>query len=209
MFRSVMSAFILCSSFVVNAQDSLFIHQLLNRIAAQQIVSDTFSLQGNFPSYISNTFSFKKNKKDDNIFFAALINYTLQQQYKNLSQTDRLLANSVQNKIKNLYPHFQNKRGRLTYNFWRTDASFIFPYTHWIGRVKKNTSLPDDMDDTVLSLMAQNADSARAAEAHAVMQMFVNRSAVTIKQLRINIGLIKRILCGMERSFRPCLMFVY
>ena len=131
-------------------------------------------MRGNFPSYISHIPSFKKMQKDDNIFFAALINYTLQQPYNFLSLNERLLVDSIRQKSADLYKHFQNKNGRITYNFWRTDTLFSFPYTNWIHRIKKNTSLPDDMDDTVLSLMAQNADSIRAAEVHTLMQKYTN-----------------------------------
>ncbi len=87
-----------------------------------------------------------------------------------------MLIDSIQTKINLLYPHFENRKGRLSYNFWRTDTAFVFPYTRWIRLLKKNTSLPDDMDDTVLSLLSQNADSTRAAEAHAIMQEYINKS---------------------------------
>ena len=168
--------FFVCYCFVLfcSAQDSMLINRLLQRIASQQIVSDNYFTQGNFPSYISHIPSFKKAQKDDNIFFAALINYTLQQPYGFLSLNERLLVDSIRQKSADLYKHFQNKNGRITYNFWRTDTLFFFPYTKWIHRIKKNTSLPNDMDDTVLSLMAQNVDSIRAAEVHALMQKYTN-----------------------------------
>ncbi len=174
MLRIVILFIVLYSVLCCNAQDSAFINQILQRIASQQIVSDRYFLKGNISSYISNKKTNHPKKKDDNIFFAALINVTLRQQYKNLSPANRLLADSIQVKSEMLYMHFQNKKGRLTYNFWRTDTAIRFPYTNWIHLIKKNTSLPDDMDDTVLSLLAQNADSARAAEAHHIMQAYVN-----------------------------------
>lgn len=167
--------FIICTCFVFfcSAQDSLLINRLLHRIASQQVVSDNDFTKGNFPSYISNTSSFKTKHKDDNVFFAALINYTLQQHRASFSVGNRLLVDSIKQQTTGLYKYFQNKKGRLTYNFWRTDSSFSFPYTRWIRRIKKNTSLSDDLDDTVLSLMAQDADSTRAVEVHALMQKYI------------------------------------
>ena len=151
------------------AQDSALVHQLLQRIQFLQKQSNN-----NFPTYISNKKQFAVTNKDDNIFYASLISFTLSKHAASLS-TDSLLINSIRRKIDLLYPHFQNQKGRLSYNFWRTDIPFVFPYTKWIRLLKKNTSLPDDMDDTVLSLMAQDADSTRAAEAHAIMQEYINK----------------------------------
>ena len=155
------------------SQDSSFVHQLLQRIKFLQ------KQNNNFPTYITNKKQFAASNKDDNIFYASLISFTLLKHATLLSSTDRLLIDSIQIKINRLYPHFQNQKERLSYNFWRTDTTIVFPYTWWIRLFKNNTSLPDDMDDTVLSLMAQDADSTRAAEAHAIMQEYVNKTGET------------------------------
>ncbi len=156
-------------------QDSALMNTLIQRIAAQQAGGSTFFIDGIFPSYISNTASFSKHKKDNNIFFTALVDYTLH----NLN-TERLLDSTTYNLIHSralvAYPYFKNKKGRSTYNFWRTDTAYTFPYTNWIYKVKKNTALPDDMDDTVLSLLAQDTDSSTAAAVHAQMQQYINDS---------------------------------
>ncbi len=163
-------------SLLVAAQDSVSINALLKRIALQQATRDNGFTKNNFPSYISNTPHFKTQQRDDNIFFAALIHYTLRQSAPVLSQNERSAIDSIKNFSSGLYPHFKNNAGRVSYNFWRTDTPFVFPYTRWIRRFKRNTSLPDDLDDTALSLMAQITDSATAAAAHRLMQSFINRS---------------------------------
>ncbi len=155
------------------AQDSSLVHQLLQRIEFLQKQTNH-----NFPTYIASKKKFATIQQDDNIFYASLISFTLSK-YISLPASDSLLIDSIQTKINRSYPHFQNKNGRSSYNFWRTDTPFIFPYTKWIRLLKKNTSLPDDMDDTVLSLVAQDADSTRAAEAHAIMQEYVNKKGKT------------------------------
>jgi len=153
------------------AQDSVLMNSLMHRIAMQQASENKFFIKGVFPSYITNQRHFKKQKKDNNIFFTALIDYTLQ----NLSAKqlmDTAQYQSIHTAALPAYTFFKNKKGRNTYNFWRTDTAYTFPYTGWIHKIKKNTALPDDMDDTVLSLLAQNADSATAAAVHAQMQLY-------------------------------------
>lgn len=186
MFRTFLFGVLISTFFSAKAQDSLLIQTLLQRIASSLNIGNDSFTNHNFPSYISNTPFFKTKEKDDNIFFAALINYLLHQPAVSLSPNNLLLADSIQHQTANLYAHFQNKSGRLTYNFWRTDTAFDFRYTKWIRKLKKNTSLPDDMDDTVLSLIAQNADSARAAAAHDAMQAFINKNDRRSKTIEKN-----------------------
>ena len=166
-----------------NAQDSVLAGKLLQRMLSMQSAGRDVVTKNNFPSYISASSSYKTKQADDNIFFAALIGYTLSQQGASLSNNNRLMVDSILQKTSSLYPHFQNKNRRLSYNFWRTDTAFRFPYTKWIRKLKKNTSLPDDMDDTVLSLMAQEADSAMAAAAHQAMQSFINKNNSSSKTI--------------------------
>lgn len=186
MLHNLFSVLLIACVFTSKAQDSLLMGKLLQRIASQQKDSDNILTTGNFPSFIANYSSYKRKQKDDNIFFAALINFTLRQQQALLSKNNRLLVDSIRDKTSVLYPHFQNKKGRISYNFWRTDTAFVFRYTKWIRKLKKNTSLPDDMDDTVLSLLAQEADSARAAAAHDAMQAFINKTNQRNKTIEKN-----------------------
>jgi len=164
------------------AQDSAFMKKLMQRMIAQQSSDDTFFIDGIFPSFISNHPRFSSHKRDNNIFFTALVDYTL----RNLSQEqliDSADYNYLHLRASSAYAHFENKKGRNTYNFWRTDSSYIFPYTNWIYKIKKNTALPDDMDDTVLSLLAQDADSTTAASAHAFMQEYINKQEKKVKAI--------------------------
>ncbi len=115
---------------------------------------------------------FRNTKKDNNIFFTALTDFTLRQPSFQLPAADKEVYDNIHARASFAYAFFQNKKGRNTYNFWRTDTAYLFPYTWWIGKLKKNTALPDDMDDTVLSLLAQRTDSAAAAAAHNLMQLY-------------------------------------
>lgn len=164
-----------------NAQDSLLIHYLVKRIAAQQINQDPFFLKGIFPSYISNRASFKQQTKDNNIFYNGLILYTLHDIYPDLSAENKLICDTIKARNLPLLHRFKNKNGRNTYNFWRTDSAFRFPYTKWISILRGPVTLPDDMDDTVLSLMAQNAPDSTAERVHKLMQLYVNSDTSKVR----------------------------
>ncbi|TKK67782.1 hypothetical protein FC093_13610 [Ilyomonas limi] len=177
--------FLLLISLHSSAQDSALMSELMKRIAAHQVNNNSFFVNGIFPSYISNQLHFSERKKDNNIFFTALIDYTL----RNLRSKHLINPtpyDSIHVQASTAYTYFKNKKGRTTYNFWRTDSAYIFPYTNWIHKMKKNTALPDDMDDTVLSLLAQNADSARASAVHKEMQYYINKNKENAKAINKN-----------------------
>ncbi len=162
------------------AQDTL-IHKLLQQLQAEQQLTNSAFLPGIFPSYISNLPGYKEQKADNNIFFNGLISYTLDNLKDELLYEDKLLVDEIKYKTSQASAHFKNLKGRPTYNFWRTDTAFIFPYTWWIGKVKKDAALPDDMDDTVLALMANNGSHATADSAHALMQLYINQKKDGLK----------------------------
>lgn len=185
MIKRVVIFFILFSIVIcayVNAQDTA-IHSLLKKIAAQQISNDAFFSDGNFPSYISPRQKFSTRKKDDNIFFTSLIIYTLKDVQPLLAKEDQAIVDSIIICAVPLYNKFENRSGRNTYNFWRTDIKQKFPYGRLLQLLHEDLSLPDDMDDTVLALLALNADSAAAAELHNLMQHFVNSDSTKVRSV--------------------------
>src|SRR3954454_3632557 len=157
-----------------NAQDTSLVHYLIKRIAEQQTKNDDYFLPGVFPSYISNKEKFSAHKKDNNIFFTGLIDYTLNEIKPYVNSEDELLIDSILANSKVLYSKFKNQKGRNTYNFWRTDSAHEYPYASFLKLFGKKITLPDDMDDTVLSLLALDANDSTAEEVHELMQMFVN-----------------------------------
>ncbi|HRI21515.1 MAG TPA: hypothetical protein PLA68_11210 [Panacibacter sp.] len=157
-----------------NAQDSACINFLIKRIADQQVKEDSYFLQGIFPSYISKKEAFSNKKKDNNIFYNTLIAYTLSDIKSYVTKDNQLLIDELPANAKPLYSKFKNQKGRNTYNFWRTDTAFKYPYAGLINPFSKDITLPDDMDDTVLSLLALNVDDSTAATVHELMQSFTN-----------------------------------
>lgn len=163
------------------AQDNLQPHYLLERIARLQVREDPFFLPGIFPSYITSTEKFSRRKKDNNIFFNGLITYILKNDRSYLSPADQVLVDTIVSREQSLFASFRNRNGRNTYNFWRTDAAYPFPYTWWIHILKKSTDLPDDMDDTVFSLFALDASDSSAEMLHQLMQNFTGTDGRNVR----------------------------
>jgi hypothetical protein len=170
-------------SFACAAQDSAYIHFLLERIAQQQVKQDEFFLPGIFPSYISNNEKFSERRKDNNIFYNGLIAYTLNEIRPFSGKEDQLLIDSILDNSKLLFKNFQNKTGRNTYNFWRTDSPYKYPYSFALPFFTKKITLPDDMDDTVLSLFALDTDDSTAKEVHALMQHYTNNDSNKVRSV--------------------------
>jgi len=155
------------------AQDSITVDYLLDKIETQQLKHNNYFIDGVFPSYISASRKFKIRKKDNTIFFNALICYTLKDNYKKFLPEQKTVCDSITARSIKASSHFKNLK-RNAYNFWRTDTATKFHYSWWLPLFKGNSSLPDDMDDTVLGLLmnAANKDSAEAL--HQLMQAYVN-----------------------------------
>ncbi|MEP6513471.1 MAG: hypothetical protein ABJA79_06360 [Parafilimonas sp.] len=156
----------------VGAQDSLTIDYLLDRIETQQLKKSSYFMDGIFPSYISSRRKFKTRQKDNTIFYNALIVYILKENCSKFSAEQKITCDSIIARSARALPKFKNK-SRNTYNFWRTDTTFRFPYSWWLPLFRGKTTLPDDMDDTVLGLMMLSDDDSAEA-VHALMQGYIN-----------------------------------
>lgn len=82
-------------------------------------------------------------RKDNNLFSIASTLFILQ------GFTPRELLAPLHEKITALYPHYQNKDGRPTYNFYPTKPSRHFPHGLLMQHLD-HFRLPDDIDDTAL-----------------------------------------------------------
>lgn len=160
-------------------KDSLLIEYLLNRIQQQVAQNDPAFSDGLFPSYINKTERFSWGNPDNSIFFTALTDFTLQQIRPELNASRQSKIDSIVSETLPAFAHFKNRKGRNTYNFWRTDTATVYPYAGWL--FDKSITLPDDMDDTVLSLMVQKAADSTAKEVHLLMQSFTNNGQSTLR----------------------------
>jgi hypothetical protein len=156
-----------------DAQDSITVDYLLDKIETQQLKRNDFFIEGVFPSYINASQKFKTKKKDNTIFYNTLVAYVLKDNYNKFSLEQKIICDSIIARSVNAAKYFKNKT-RNTYNFWRTDTATKFHYSWWLPIFKGNSGLPDDMDDTVLGLFMndENKDSAEAL--HRLMQAYIN-----------------------------------
>lgn len=160
---------------ILRAQDSGIMGVLLNRIEALQASESSVFPKGSFPSYRMYALNKDREKADINPFFTGLIAMSLQDLRSKLlpqqqEQVNRIINNSIP-----VFNKFQNRKGRPTYNFWPTDTPKIFPNAGWLNIFDKQQALPDDLDDTVIMLLALNAPDSIAKQVHALMQQFTNK----------------------------------
>lgn len=165
------------------AQDSTKINFLLNRIATLQSGDNGVFVSGLFPSYIANHEKFSDKKPDNNIFYNGLIAYTLTNIKDQLNQNKQQQIDVLFQAAKPAYEQFKNQKGRSTYNFWRTDTTFHYPYIGLVNMFTRKINLPDDMDDTVLSLLALTADDSIAKAVHNLMQQYVNSDSNKVRTI--------------------------
>lgn len=154
--------------------DTLMATRLLQRIAALQPKDDGIFPKGLFPSFRTYALNQHRQKADINIFFTGLISFTLKNLRKDFTPYQQKIADSIIAAANTSSVKFKNRKGRNTYNFWPTDTPVIFPNSGWMNWFNKQQALPDDLDDTVIMLLALNATDSVAKNVHNLMQAFAN-----------------------------------
>lgn len=157
-----------------NAFDTTIVTQLLHRIEQLQVKEDGVFPKGLFPSYRTYAVNQDRQKADINPFFTGLIVFTLNRIKDQLTPYQQRKVEQIASNSKPSFAKFKNRKGRDTYNFWPTDTAQIFPNSGWMNLFNKKQSLPDDMDDTVIILMALKADKQTASNVHFLMQEYIN-----------------------------------
>ena len=163
-----------------SSTDTIWSYQILTKIQALQQTNTGFP-PGIFPS--ARVYAYNKNnsKNDPNVFFTGLIVHTLKKYQKQCTPYQQGIINQIVKDGLSSVGLFKNKSGRDTYNFWRTDTPQIFPNAGWLNTFDKSQSLPDDFDDTVILLWAQEVTKERAAVVHDSMQLYANTKVKTVK----------------------------
>jgi len=157
------------------ANDSTIFFKLLERISFLQSKNDNIFPKGSFPSYRMYALNKHRLKADINPFYTGIIAFTLDDIKKDLSPSQQILANNIITNTLDVYPNFKNKKtGSNTYNFWSTDKQKIYPYSGFLNLLNKSRSIPDDLDDTVIILLAQRSSDSAAKVIHQFMQSYTN-----------------------------------
>jgi hypothetical protein len=164
------------------ANDSLLITRLLQRIDELQPKQNAVFPKGSIPSHRLYALNKHTYKADINPFFTGLVAFTLRDIRTELSASQRQQADTIIEHTLPSFLKFRNRKdGRDTYNFWPTDTPQIFPNAGMLNWFDKSQALPDDMDDTVIILMAQRKSDSVARQIHALMQAFANNSEKKIR----------------------------
>ena len=163
------------------AGDSTFIPLLFQRLLDKQITQTDFFVEGSYPSFRQRG-ERQELKSDNNTFYTALIAYTLQNLKPYLTNDEKIVSDTIINRAKKAFAYFKNTKGRLTYNFWRTDrGKDFFPNDKILNKLKNKLALADDLDDTSIILALLNIDDSTAEKSHQLMQEFANGKYATIK----------------------------
>ena len=130
-------------------------HTLLARIADLQSPGDGPYAPGLFPSQRTYSYAPSYEVEDDNVFFTAVIVYTLQRMRERLSRESQQLVDTISARARVSYPRYQNKQGQKMYNFWQVHPTErFFPNGGVLSRFR-HFRLPEDIDTTSYVYLTQ------------------------------------------------------
>jgi hypothetical protein len=153
---------------------------LLDGLEQQQVKESSVFPAGSFPSWRRYALNGRVEKADVNPFFTGLIDFTLLNIHQYFNPDQQQQIEKIRKGCQQIYPKFANRRGRPTYNFWPTDTPRIFPNGGWLNWFDRQQALPDDADDTVILLLAQQANDSSASKVHRLLRDFANGQQQTI-----------------------------
>ncbi|MEI6524376.1 MAG: hypothetical protein WCO37_12860 [Bacteroidota bacterium] len=160
--------------FSVSAADTLITTKLLNRLEELQSKESAVFPKGSFPTYRQYALNKEFAKADINAFYSGLIAMTLKDIKHKLTDYQQIQASRIIRNITPYFEKFKNQNGRNTYNFWPKDTPIIFPNAGFLNLFNKRQALPDDLDDTVVILLALNTPDSIAKNIHLLMQDYTN-----------------------------------
>lgn len=151
---------------------SISIEALLLELTSLQSRGDSIYPKGIFTSQRYHPFLPYK-REDDNLFFTASVVHILQELRPRLSDEERIIADQIITEAIRTYGLFANKDGLDTYNFWQTKPSRHFP-NGWFMHRFKHFQIPDDVDDTSLVFLTENATKERVGKLRDKLKFHAN-----------------------------------
>jgi len=149
--------------------DSAAIARLLGRLGAGQVRQDGFYYAGMFPTLRAWAATPGDVKADNSIFFTGLVVWTLQGLRPQLAPAERTLCDSIIARALEAYPHYRNRSGRPTFNFWPSDRPVFFPNSLVLHHFKDSKQIADDLDDTSILWMGEGIPDSTARRLKALM----------------------------------------
>ncbi len=179
--KCVLLIFFLLTGLGGYCADTLLMTKLLKRIELLQSHDGTVFPTGIFPAYRTYALNKDRQKADINIFYTGLIAFTLRDIMPALTRHQQLIAKQIIDRAMVSAHLFKNRKGRSTFHFWSTHPPQIFPNSGWMNLFDKQQSLPDDMDDTAIMLLAMAAPDSTVQQVHALMQGYGNLVSGRVK----------------------------
>ena len=152
----VVCSFIHLPSYAWVTSDSLFIRQLLESIAKDQVKeNDKDFFEGMFPTFREWGASPVNRQPDNNVYFTAITNFTLKNLIPMMAPDQQSLIKTMVKKGTECYPQFLNKKPGGLYEFFPADNTFM-PNSLFLKYFKKQLSSGEDADDCVMVFMTQD-----------------------------------------------------
>ena len=156
------------------------IDALINEISNLQLTEDNaFYTSGIFPSQRRHRF-LKYKKEDCNIYYPALIAFTLLQLLEKIHPLQREQLQKVINGIRGNYHLYQSTSNLYLYNFYQTNPTRHYPNGYFLSRFN-HFKLADDADDTVIITMT--IDSVNEDHINTIRAQLVEFSNLRHKQI--------------------------
>lgn len=151
-------------------QSSVFAQDIhvLQRIDSLQSRGTEFYRRGLFPSQM--TFMTRKLHQDNSIFLTAETIYTLKALRGHLGIKGKTIDDSIIARTKNLYAHYRNRNGGLTYNFFQTYPDVPYPGLPFWSK-KKFSRIPDDLDCVSFIYMDEHTSNGLNATVKRLMEL--------------------------------------
>lgn len=132
---------------------------LVSDIEQEQVKEKGEFYPGTFTSFRGAITWPHNYKPDNNIFFTAIGNLTLQQLRAKLNPAHQNIIDSILSRSKKAFRFYQNKDSLPLYHFWPT-GSKVLPHSFVLQHLSTILEFGEDADDTVMLLMLQeNNDS--------------------------------------------------
>ncbi|MEO6456099.1 MAG: hypothetical protein ABIN97_18610 [Ginsengibacter sp.] len=160
---------------VAQTPDSALINQLIKEIAAMQ-----YTKEGRYVFHTGMFYSYKKwagNPQritpDNNIFFTGIIAFALKSMLPYLSNENRKLGEKIIANAAAAYPYYQNKQKKPTYFFWQGGKP-IMPNTLLAQHLSNILATSEDIDDSIMLLMAMDAPDSSSRKLKLIMDSVAN-----------------------------------
>lgn len=141
------------SVFAQNKNREKQIDSLINELVKEQAGSPLFAT-GIFPSYRFQSKG-KERFADDNIFFSGIIAMRLMRLEDKIPEASKNKVKLLLENVRYASKAYENKYGRISYNFWQTKPVKQFPNDPKLSK-KTRYHIPDDADDSAILFLVNN-----------------------------------------------------